>query len=419
MSSNNLNIQNLRHYGIHGAFGLLMGAGIGIILSYFLIVILSPFIMILPLELLVPSFLGDPLTILIGFSFHFIVFTVFGVYMGHIFENEKEYSKLGAIAGIFSGGAAALLRSILIETNGDIALIVTYMVVLGIAGLIFGLPKAKSMVLLAISGVLGGMVGTGMYISGQHLTYFLKDMGTQQHLSDIFFIAIILIAMILIMLLLSILAIATAGASLSLGIYIAGGMVYSKREIPGYLKIIRNLGIGLVILVLLFMTVLFISMADYASASTSIRMSSGTGETTLYAPVLLDDGEVLEMYEHPTVIGDAATTIIDTQYGKALRITGSGDIKIHMQQSLGIQRGKQPDEAFGGFSLSMGNYTVGENDRMTDIRIFTDGEVDDLGISFSMDTGWGQIQEIATEKDIDPGEGWQVVRLAVSVLCYD
>ena len=75
--------------------------------------------------------------------------------------------------------------------------------------------------------------------------------------------------------------------------------------------------------------------------------------------------------------------------------------------------------AFGGFSLSMGNYTVGENDRMTDIRIYTDGEVNDIGIYFSLDTGWGQILKIATEKDIDPVEGWQVVRLDVSVLCYD
>ena len=169
----------------------------------------------------------------------------------------------------------------------------------------------------------------------------------------------------------------------------------------------------------LFLTVMFISIADYASASTSIRMSSGTDETTLNVPVLLDDGGVLEMYEHPTINGDAATAIIDTQYGKALRITGSGDIEIHMQQSHGIQRGKQPEEAFGGFSLSMGNYTVGGNDRMTDIWIYTDGEVDDLGISFCMDTGWGQIQQIATEKDIDLGEGWQVARLVVSVLCYD
>ena len=91
------------------------------------------------------------------------------------------------------------------------------------------------------------------------------------------------------MLLLSILAIATAGASLGLGMYITSGMVYSKREILGFLKIIRNFSIGLIILVLLVFTILFICIADYASFTTSIHVSSDTGEMTLYVPVLLDD----------------------------------------------------------------------------------------------------------------------------------
>jgi len=350
------------------------------------------------------------------FSSYFIVFTVFGVYMGYIFDKEKEYFKLGAIAGVFSGGAAALLISILIETNRDIAQIAINMIVLGIAGLIFGLPKARSMILLAVSGILGGMVGTGMYISGQHLTYFLKDMGTQQHFGDIFFLAIILI-----MLLISILAIATAGASLSLGMYIAGGMVHSKREIPGSLKIIRNLCIGLIILVLLFFTLMFSIIADYASSSTSIHVSSDTDEMTLYVPVLLDDkGNVLEMYEHPEVTGDITTAIIDTKYGKALKISGSsGDVGIDIRQSHGIQLGKQLEEAFDGFSVSMSDYTVGKDVQMTDIRIYSAVEVNNLSISLSLDNGWGNINTIETEQNIDLSEGWQVVGLSVSNMCYD
>ncbi|MCD4845464.1 MAG: hypothetical protein K8R25_13365 [Methanosarcinales archaeon] len=389
MSSNNLNIQNLRHYGIHGALGLLMGAGIGTILLLFFGMI---------------------------FSSYFIVFTVFGVYMGYIFEKEKEYFKLGVIAGIFSGGAASLLGTILIETNGDITQIATNMIVLGIAGLIFGLPKARSMVLLAVSGVLGGMVGTGIYIFGKHLTYFLKDMGTQQHFGDIFFLAIILI-----MLLLSILAIATAGASLSLGMFIADGMVYSKKEIPGSLKIIRNLCIGLIILVLLFFTLMFSIIADYASSATSIHVSSDTGEMTLYVPVLLDDkGNVLEMYEHPEVTGDTTTAIIDTKYGKALKINRlSGDVGINMRQSHGIQLGKQLEEVFDGFSISMSDYTVGKDVQMTDIRIYSATEVNNLSISLSLDNGWGKINTIETEQNIDLSEGWQVVRLSVSNMWYD
>lgn len=400
------NINSFKNYAIHGAFGLLMGVGIGTVLTFLLLNILSP------LEFIIPSSFGDPLTFLMRFSSNFIIFTVFGIYMGHIAENEKEFARLGAAAGILCGIAAGVLGGIL--TDYETARFAVYIIVLGIAGLVFGVPRIRSMVLLAVSGLLGGTVGTAIYFLAQYLTYFIKDVGVQHNFGGVFFIPLILM-----LLLLTVLAVGIAGASIGVGIYIAGGRPYSKREAPLFLKVMRYLGLGLVILLLLFMTVIDLSISDYASASTSICMSSGTDETTLYVPVLLDDGGVLEMYEHPTVIGDAATMIIDTQYGKALRITGSGDVEIHMQQSLGIQRGKLPDEAFGGFSLSMGNYSVGENGRMTDIRIYTDGEVDDLGISYSLDTGWGQIQEIATEKDIDPSEGWQVVRLVVSVFCYD
>lgn len=400
------NISSFKNYALHGAFGLLMGVGIGTVLTFLLLNILSP------LEFIIPSSFGDPLTFLMRFSSNFIIFTVFGIYMGHIAENEKEFARLGAAAGIFCGIAAGVLGGIL--TDYETARFAVYITVLGIAGLVFGVPRIRSMVLLAVSGLLGGLVGTAIYFLAQYLTYFLKDVGMQHNFNGVFPILCTLLLLIL-----TLLAIGIAGSSIGVGIYIAGGRAYSKRDAPLSLKIMRYLGLGLVMLVLLFMTVMFISIADYASTSASIRMSSGTGETTLYVPVLLDDGELLEMYEHPTVNGDAATAIIDTPYGKALRITGSGDVEIQMQQSLGIQRGKQPYEAFGGFSLSMGNYTVGENDRMTDIRIYTDGEVDDIGIYFSLDTGWGQILKIATEKDIDPVEGWQVVRLDVSVLCYD
>jgi hypothetical protein len=42
-------------------------------------------------------------------------------------------------------------------------------------------------------------------------------------------------------------------------------------------------------------------------------------------PVLLDENKtVLKMYETPEITGNVSTTIIDTEYGKALKISGSG-----------------------------------------------------------------------------------------------
>lgn len=62
-----------------------------------------------------------------------------------------------------------------------------------------------------------------------------------------------------------------------------------------------------------------------ASTSASIHILSGAEKITIYFPVLLDLNEnALKMYETPTIEGNVTTTIIDTEKGKALRISGSG-----------------------------------------------------------------------------------------------
>lgn len=62
-----------------------------------------------------------------------------------------------------------------------------------------------------------------------------------------------------------------------------------------------------------------------ARTSASIDILSGTEEITIYVPVLLDENKnVMKMYETPTIVGNVTTAIIDTKYGKALKINGSG-----------------------------------------------------------------------------------------------
>ncbi|MBU3968482.1 MAG: hypothetical protein KKG76_14115 [Euryarchaeota archaeon] len=62
-----------------------------------------------------------------------------------------------------------------------------------------------------------------------------------------------------------------------------------------------------------------------ASTSASIYLESGAEKITIYVPVLLDENKnVLKMYENPTITGSATTSLIDTEYGKALKISRSG-----------------------------------------------------------------------------------------------
>lgn len=406
MNLKDLDRQSIRNYGIHGALGLLMGAGIGAIITFFLLTNVS---------FLSDYFASSDSTYFMIFTFNFIVFILYGVYLGYVLDKKNELLKMGPIAGIFCGITAALVGMVLNDMGGNNSFPASYIVILGIAGLIFGVPNIRNMVFLAVSGILGGTAGTGLYIFGQVVTYFLKEAGTQHQFGVVFFLLAILF-----MLLVSICAIGFAGASISIGMYVLSGTVFSRKDIPRPLKIVRIIGLVLVIVLLVFMTMLFFSYADYASSSASIHITSDVDEMTVYVPVLLDDmGNVLTMYEHPEITGDATAGILMSDQGIVFRISGTGDIEINMRQSHGIQRGRQLEEVFNGFAVSTGNYTVNEDVQMTDVWIYSAGDVNDVSISLNLDTGWGQMQSIRTEQNIDLVEGWQKVRLSVQNMHYD
>lgn len=62
-----------------------------------------------------------------------------------------------------------------------------------------------------------------------------------------------------------------------------------------------------------------------SSISASIYIGSSAENITIYVPVLLDENKnVLELYENPTITGRATTSLIDTEHGKALKISRSG-----------------------------------------------------------------------------------------------
>jgi len=70
---------------------------------------------------------------------------------------------------------------------------------------------------------------------------------------------------------------------------------------------------------------LFFGGQDDATTSTSIHIESSSENITIYVPVLLDENKnVLKMYENPQITGNVTIAVIDTEYGKALMISGSG-----------------------------------------------------------------------------------------------
>ena len=100
--------------------------------------------------------------------------------------------------------------------------------------------------------------------------------------------------------------------------------------------------------------------AQNASTSVLINITSGSEKITVYIPVLLDEtGKALEMYQKPAITGNATTAVIDTDHGKALKISGTGTIEVNMNQTDGmLATNPEANEKFvNGFTLSTSNAT--------------------------------------------------------------
>lgn len=70
---------------------------------------------------------------------------------------------------------------------------------------------------------------------------------------------------------------------------------------------------------------LFFGAQQDATTSLSIQFIPLEENMTIYVPVFLDEKRnIMKMYLNPTIKGDVTTAIIDTEYGKAFKISGSG-----------------------------------------------------------------------------------------------
>jgi hypothetical protein len=164
----------------------------------------------------------------------------------------------------------------------------------------------------------------------------------------------------------------------------------------------------------------------HSSSTASIFVLSDSDKITLYVPIMLDEkGETSKMYENPIITGNLTTSIINTEYGKALKICGSGG-EIKMKQDNGNLGSIENDYRFvEGLKISMSNSTP-PGDKMVfevDAWIYSEKDVKDFSLFFSRSGGYhGKTLFIRTGshwRDSRPGEkdsqrltkGWQLVKL--------
>jgi len=161
----------------------------------------------------------------------------------------------------------------------------------------------------------------------------------------------------------------------------------------------------------------------HSSSTASIFVSSDSERITLYVPVMFDEkGEISKMYENPIITGNLTTSIINTDYGNALKINGSGG-EIKMKQDNGNLGSIENDYRFvEGLKVSMSNSTPpGEKfDFDVDAWVYSETEIKNFSLFFSRSGGYhGKTLFIRTGSHWTRGEndsqsltkGWQLVKL--------
>lgn len=403
MINNQLDIKSIRDYGIHGALGLLMGIGGGFILGFILIMLIS-------------SLTADLSSVIIGVTVLvtlLVIYGTYGFYVGYIFGGQKKASQISitcAAAGIFGGlVTAGLLAGNFITMGGDsVPYLVPLFITLVFTGPILGFPKIKNMVLMTVLTTTGAALGYGIFISGQYIAVYINN--------------VLGLLAIFIAIPFSLVAIGIAGASIAIGFYFTEGTAFAAKEIPGFLKRMKGAGIFFTLIVLIFSSLMFFSMAKYANTDVSIDISSGDGGITVYVPVLLENGTIMEMYRNPAILGNATTEILDTGHGKALKISGSGSTRINMTETGGLlATNPEANEKFvNGFKLSTSNATnYGNGSGLVDAWVYSEEDGIGFKLSITRDNGWGKLITINTEQEVKLTRGWQEVGLNARSMWYD
>ena len=157
---------------------------------------------------------------------------------------------------------------------------------------------------------------------------------------------------------------------------------------------------------------MFMSVAKYSTNDVSIDISSGDGNMTVLVPVILENGNVMEMYKEPSISGSALTEIIDTEYGKAFKISGSGSIKIHMEQAGGFLTKDSLSTSNASGHKEIGN-------PVEDVWVYSEEDGTMFSLYIKRDNGWGKDMTLNTEREVKLTRGWQVIRLSVRSIMYD
>lgn len=174
-------------------------------------------------------------------------------------------------------------------------------------------------------------------------------------------------------------------------------------------------------------------------ASSSVSIDTDNKTATVYVPVFIDGkGTVLNVYEDTAIFGNATYEIVDTEYGKAMKVTATGNVLIFTKHPDGAKRSNSAVNRYlKDFGLSMSDFKPFEGD-VTDIPpvkimpntaawMYSDSELKFLGFNLDRDSGVGITYIMGysyngrSENMTVPANlkrGWQRIELETSIRRY-
>jgi len=211
------------------------------------------------------------------------------------------------------------------------------------------------------------------------------------------------------------------------------------RILPGELEKWKIKGLQLSTAILIagvIVTGVFVSLGTVGKTviSYEVMLDTGSsGETTFFLPVPIDEsiGEVADvMSELKVVDGTADWKIVDTAHGKALEVRTKAKCVLSAKKECGYKGWEEGDEWLYSYNVSM-LHGINKTKRwgtVYEVWVFASTANAAVRIKLSMDDGinnvLGYISVGSTPTDpftyeIPLKEGWQTVKLAQGLMCYD
>lgn len=146
---------------------------------------------------------------------------------------------------------------------------------------------------------------------------------------------------------------------------------------------------------------LFTSGGEYAITVSGVSIDTDNKTATVYVPVFVDSkGAVLDVYGGSEIFGNATYKIVDTEYGKAMKVTATGNVLIFTTHPDGAKRSNSKVNRYlKDFSLGISDFKPFDDDvttippvkivPKTGVWIYSDSEIKILNLMLIRDSGMG------------------------------